>query len=83
VDKMPIINIPIKKINFQNNTETDIHNKIITYVKKILDIYNEDSKTVLSEFNDAINIFENEINKLIYKLYGLDKNEINLIDSLE
>jgi len=66
IDKQPIMELPI--INVANNyTES-----IIEKVDKILKLKAADLKSDTS-------LIEHEINLLIYKLYGLDWNDINII----
>ncbi|WP_301008888.1 Eco57I restriction-modification methylase domain-containing protein, partial [Helicobacter sp. UBA3407] len=59
IDKEPLMNIPIPKINAKNQT---IVNQIIALVDEILDIKNKDS-------NANILHLESEIDRLVYALY--------------
>ena len=62
---------PIPKITKQ---ETNLHQKIISLVKQVLDSKKKDLK-------QDTKALENELDSLIYKLYKLDKEEIRLIES--
>ncbi len=72
IDKEPLMNIPIPKINAKNQT---IVNQIIALVDEILDIKNKDS-------NANILHLESEIDRLVYALYKLDSKEIKIIESI-
>ncbi len=72
IDKEPLMNIPIPKINAKNQT---IVNQIIALVDEILDIKNKDS-------NANILHLESEIDRLVYALYKLDSKEIKIIEIL-
>ncbi|WP_334090020.1 Eco57I restriction-modification methylase domain-containing protein [Helicobacter typhlonius] len=69
IDKEPLMNIPIPKINAKNQT---IVNQIIALVDEILDIKNKDS-------NANILHLESEIDRLVYTLYKLDSKEIGIV----
>jgi hypothetical protein len=43
--------------------------------------YFEENKKVLSELNKKICSLESEIDKLVYELYGLTEEEINIVES--
>ena len=60
---------PIRVIDFENNVDLELHNQIISCV---------DSLEV-----KAANFFEanTKLDRLIYALYGITEDEINLIES--
>jgi hypothetical protein len=74
------------QLTLHNKQENELYNKIIYLVEKIEGLYKE-MKTKKSE-NDInvikkmIEVSDIEIDKLVYSLYGLDKKEIAIIESL-
>ena len=71
VDLEPLCNIPLKN---EINEETK---KVSLLVKKILELKQNDST------DKEINIIVDEINQIIYNIYGLNKEEIDTIQSLK
>ena len=70
LDKEPLLKIPII-----TNVEESIENKIVGLVDNILNAYenNFDNPNICS--------FEEEINNIIYQLYGLNEEEIILVEN--
>lgn len=60
---------PIKVIDFNNSNDVSIHNKLVSYVDNI-----NIADASFTEYN-------NEIDSLIYKLYGITDDEVKLIES--
>ncbi|MCU0392693.1 MAG: Eco57I restriction-modification methylase domain-containing protein, partial [Thermoflexibacter sp.] len=76
-------NLPIKKIDFDNKIEKNIHDKIVTYVDQILS-FHEQMKTIYSEMKkeplkDRIAYAESQIDRLVCELYGLDEGEKEIV----
>ena len=73
VDKKQILELPL--INTENKSE------FITYVEQILDITND--KNYMNDLNSKKRIekIENHIDNLVYKLYKLNSQEIEIINS--
>ena len=69
--KIYIEKLPIPQIT---ESHKDIADEIIALVDKILESKAKDSNTNTSEL-------ESKIDSLVYKLYGLSDDEINLIES--
>jgi hypothetical protein len=63
--------IPFRKINFGDNLEKEIYEKIITIVNEILSSKKKNNPTSL----------EAEIDQLVYKLYNLTEEEIKIIET--
>ena len=68
LDKEPLLNIPIIKPDLK------IESKIETIVNEILTLKKQDPKTDTS-------LQEQEIDKMVYDLYGLTKEEIAIVES--
>jgi len=71
VDKEPLQNFPIKK------TSTDIENKIIKLVDSILELKSSSKEPNIEE--DKI---VKEIDSLVFQIYELDEDEINIIQKI-
>ena len=65
--------IPIKKIDFNNEVEKNLHDKIVEKVEQILALKKADNQA-------NTDILENQIDKLVYQLYGLTETEIEIIE---
>ena len=78
--------IPIKRIDMNKSFEMEIYNSIVKRVDKMLSLnkrLNEigGKKTEESaKIWEAINKSDKEIDQLVYKLYGLTKEEIKIVE---
>ena len=75
---------PIPKIDFSNKTEKAAHDKIVQLVDQIIETK---KKLATAKIDRDINYYERkcnnidrEINKEVNKLYGLSKDEIEIIN---
>ncbi|MBK7849795.1 MAG: N-6 DNA methylase [Bacteroidetes bacterium] len=87
--KMPTIglyelhSIPFRKIDFKNKNEVDLYSEIIKYVDQLMQLniekqkLNIDSKII--QLEGKIDFLKNKIDDIVYKLYRIDPNEIELI----
>lgn len=77
--------LPIHKIDFNNQEEKNYHNKIAEFVDKIISLSYEIEKAKIPQTQDIlkrqIKATEQEIDKLVYKLYGLNEKEIQIIET--
>jgi len=78
--------LPIRRIDFNNPTETAIHNNLAALVQKMLDL-NEQLTPIINEFShkrDAllkeIEKTDKEIDNMVYELYGLTEEERLLVE---
>ena len=71
--------LPIKIIDFSNKSEKDLHNNLVNLVDEILKL----NKTPESREKNKTKIeaVDYELDQLVYKLYGLNKEEINIIEN--
>jgi hypothetical protein len=67
--------IPIKHIAFESKPEKQAHDKIVGYASKLLEL-NKSAEPDLKQ----IQHYENQIDKLVYELYGLSEDEIKIIE---
>ncbi|TAD95707.1 MAG: methyltransferase [Bacteroidetes bacterium] len=79
-----LADIPIPVINFSEKTQKNLHDKIVTYVEKILDLKKEIQKAKIpTDKKHAENLaqyFLKLIDQEVYILYGLTPEEITLIE---
>lgn len=83
----PMAKFPIKKIDFNNKQDKENHDSLTALVDNIIQTqkdYNEkkDSTDDLNRrlFEQKINLLDNKINELVYRLYGLTEEEIKIIE---
>jgi adenine-specific DNA-methyltransferase len=88
VAKNAILELPIRRIDFKNPSEKKFYdelvieaNNMLKLTKKISEIEGEgilyeETQTTKRAITDT----DNKIDQLVYQLYGLTENEINLID---
>jgi hypothetical protein len=78
VDKEPLLNIPLV------DTEDEVVKEIIIeYVEELLRLYPARDAALLAKrthIENNIMFVENEINKLVYQLYGLTSEEIAIVE---
>lgn len=67
--------LPINTINFENKEDKQQHDKIVKLVNEMIELNKNPEKN-----KNKINATDSEINDLVYKIYGLNKSEINLIE---
>lgn len=65
---------PVKRIDFKNKTEKDSHDQIVSSVNNILNKKKSDAKADTGET-------ESKIDELVCKLYGLNEDEIRIIET--
>ncbi|HEY5534143.1 MAG TPA: DNA methyltransferase [Ignavibacteria bacterium] len=77
-------NLPIKEINFQNETEKQAHDKIVQLVEQMLEskkqlqlIKTDKDKTYYERKCETL---DNQIDSEVYKLYGLTEEEIKIVE---
>lgn len=67
--------LPIRTINFKNKPEKEVYDKIIHSVDRITKLDRSESRNI-----EQIEHLENQIDKLVYGLYGLTNSEIELVE---
>jgi hypothetical protein len=77
--------LPIRIIDFNNLSEKHAHDEIVKFVEMLLELHKRLQKASLPadirQLEARIQAAENEINQIVYQLYNLTKEEINLIDT--
>jgi len=87
IDKEPLLNIPIRTIDFDNPEDKAIHDKMVQLVERMLELHKKlstaripDEKTRIQR---EISATDSQIDKLVYSLYGLIENEIKIVEESE
>ncbi len=75
---------PIYNVDFDNTNEKEIYEKIINYVSQIL-IENKEYYKIITNndkkiYQQKINLLDEQIDKLVYELYGLTEEEIKIVE---
>ncbi len=75
---------PILTIDFDKPSEKALHDKIVTLVEKMLDLNKKLQKVKIvhekEHLQRQIQIADNQIDGLVYKLYGLTEEEIKVVE---
>ncbi len=76
--------IPIRIIDFSKKLEKDKHDKIFRFVTNIIELRKKLHKAKFRNekelYERQIAAFNKQINEVLYELYGLNKEEINIIE---
>jgi type I restriction-modification system DNA methylase subunit len=76
--------IPIRTIDFNNPKEKAMHNKMVEFVEKMLELNNKKSTLPPSSKREKIEreikIIDEKIDELVYELYGITDEERKIIE---
>jgi hypothetical protein len=78
--------LPLPHLDLSQKSDRTAHDNIVHAVDQLLDLYPKVTTAVLAErqhMEGKIAHFENEINRIVYKLYGLTADEIAIIEKTE
>ncbi|MCR4277196.1 MAG: restriction endonuclease subunit R, partial [Candidatus Roizmanbacteria bacterium] len=77
--------IYIRTINFENPSDEAHHDKMVSLVSQILDLYEQQSQAKLPQqktvLNRQIEATDRKIDELVYELYNLTEEEIKIVES--
>ena len=77
-------NIPIRTIDFDNHKDVARHERMVSLVQSMLDMHKQIQQPLLSQEKEhlqrQISRTDNEIDKLVYELYGLTDEEIKIVE---
>ena len=83
IDKEPLLNIPIRKIEFSDPTDKKRHDQMTKYVDRMLELHKrlEKVKTPYekTQIQNQISATNKAIDKLVFELYELTEEEINIV----
>ncbi len=75
---------PIRRIDFSNPSENQIHDTLVSLVDKMLETQKLYHVAKLERdkklYKQKIDIIDNKIDKMVYELYGLSKEEIGIVE---
>ncbi len=79
-----IRSLPIRQIDVKNSTEKDLHDKLVLLVDKMLALTQKlrgaKTESEKATLQNAIRTTDAEIDRLVYELYGLTKEEIKIVE---
>ena len=77
--------IPIRHIDLLNQIEKHIENKLVSLVDSMLEtqkeFHNAKSDNDKKLFKQKIDIIDSQIDSLVYELYGLNEDDIKVIEA--
>jgi hypothetical protein len=86
IDKEPLLQIPLKKVNFQNKTEKNAHDTIVKAVENLIQLNQQlqqaTQTTQKNAIERAIASLETQIDAEIYQLYALSEIEITMLEKV-
>ena len=84
VKKAPLLSLPIRNIDFNNPTDRTRHDKMVSLVQRMLDLYKQKqsatSDAARARLEREINVTDEQIDKVVYELYGLTEEEIKIVE---
>ncbi|MEO7833700.1 MAG: TaqI-like C-terminal specificity domain-containing protein, partial [Ginsengibacter sp.] len=79
-------NFPIKNIDENNKSEKNQHDEIVHLVETMLQLQKEKQQTSLpnklNQLETRIQYTDDKINKLVYELYGLNEEEVGIVNNI-
>jgi hypothetical protein len=79
-----IENIPIRTIDFSSSEEKAQHDKLVSLVENMLDLQKKYHATRMERdkelYERQIKVVDKQIDKLVYDLYGLTKEEVKVVE---
>jgi len=80
-----IRNIPIRIIDFDNPDDVARHDRVVSLVQRMLDLHKKlDAASIPADktlYQRQIEATDNQINSLVYELYGLTPEEIEIVEA--
>jgi len=84
VQRDELASLPIRTINFTDPTNKAIHDRMVELVEKMLALMPKlrgaTSESEKATLHNAITTTDAEIDRLVYELYGLTKEEIKIVE---
>ena len=77
--------LPIRSIDMSNPEDEGLHNQIVTLVEKTMELHQllstAKSPTDRNLFQRRISVTDHQIDRLVYELYALTDEEIEIVES--
>lgn len=84
IKKAHLLSIPIPVLDFQNEDDQDQHDLLSSLVDQIMALYTRCEMSNISHDKTALQrqiaAADREIDRLVYELYGLTKEEIDIVE---
>ena len=84
VRQSQVLELPIKRINFNDKTEKEMHDKMVALVDSIIALNKklavEKNPNAVTMVSRQINAVDKQIDALVYKLYNLSDEEVKIIE---
>lgn len=85
VKKRHVEILPIKEVNFENRSDVAVYEQIVNFVDKMLDLHKKLSAAKVpaekTKIQRQIDATDNQIDRLVYKLYDLTPEEIEIVEN--
>jgi hypothetical protein len=83
--RQDVVKLPIRTINFSDKSDKARHDKMVRLVERMLKLH-QDLKSAQVEpdqekIERQIKATDEEIDRLVYELYGLTEDEIRIVES--
>ncbi|MBT9169279.1 MAG: Type IIS restriction enzyme Eco57I [Syntrophomonadaceae bacterium] len=84
IDKAPLMEFPIRTIDFTNPSEKAIHDKLVPLVDRMLDLHKKKNSLPLSSEREKIEreiaVTDEKIDDIVYNLYGVTDEERKIVE---
>lgn len=85
LNRQYIERLPIRPIDFDNPADVALHDKMVTLVERMLDLNQrraaEKNPNTLKQLETQITATDNQIDRLVYELYGLSEEKVAIVES--
>jgi REP element-mobilizing transposase RayT len=82
-----LTNIPIRKIDFSNNMDKTLHDRMVKLVDSMLGLHKHKTaaktQTEQEMIQRQIDAIDREIDRIVYELYGLTEKEIKIVENID
>ncbi len=79
-----MMNLPIRRIDFDNPADVALHDKMVMLVERMLDLNKkkaaEKNPNILDQLETQISATDRQIDRLVYQLYALTEAEITIVE---
>jgi hypothetical protein len=83
VKKIHVERLPIPNIDFTNPKEVEQHDRMVSMVERMLDLHKREPQTPqeAERIQREIAVTDAAIDQLVYELYGLTEEEIEIVEA--
>ncbi len=84
IKKVPLLSLPIQKLNFSQDSDKARHDQIVDLVEQMLLLHKQLTMAKMNYEKTAIQrqigATDQQIDRLVYDLYGLTEEEIKIVE---